>query len=125
MVKIVGYPQSGECVHTVSLIAISKKESKTLVQISARDRDSGTHLICVAKVGKVHHLSIHQHFKQFHEGTYNFVEVIGFDDDDNVFSTMDGFRFDWSITSGQEVLKRVQLKEARAKIQRSSEFEFD
>lgn len=58
MIKMLNYPTSGECVHTITLTAISRKESKTLVQITARDRDSGSTLRCVAKVGKVHHLSI-------------------------------------------------------------------
>ena len=32
--------------------------------------------------------------------------VVGYDDEDNIFSSMDGFRFDWSIVEGQDIIKK-------------------
>ena len=32
--------------------------------------------------------------------------MVGYDDDDNIFSSMDGFQFDWSITEGNDIVKK-------------------
>lgn len=31
---------------------------------------------------------------------------MGYDDEDNIFSSMDGFQFDWSITEGNDIIKK-------------------
>lgn len=38
-------------------------------------------------------------------GDYKLIEVIAYDDDGDIFSDLDGFRFDWSIVSGHEYIK--------------------
>ena len=34
------------------------------------------------------------------------IEVTGYDDEDNSFSSMDGFSFDWKITDGTDIIKK-------------------
>lgn len=34
------------------------------------------------------------------------IEVVGYDDEGNNFSSMDGFSFDWRITDGADVIKK-------------------
>lgn len=36
------------------------------------------------------------------------LKVVGFDDDQNVFSSLDGLRFDWQIEEGKDVVRKFQ-----------------
>ena len=50
--------------------------------------------------------------------------VVGFDDDDNIFSSMDGFTFDWTITSGTDIIKKFSAQDIGTRRLRHTDYFF-
>ena len=48
--------------------------------------------------------------------------VVGYDDEDNIFSTMDGFRFDWSITEGADIIKKFAAADTGSRYAHHSDY---
>jgi hypothetical protein len=45
-------------------------------------------------------------------GSQQHLEVRAYDDQGNIFSSLDGFRFDWQITQGAANMRRIKVKES-------------
>lgn len=60
-------------------------------------------------------LDIFTRSKQFSVNSNQHLTVVGYDDDDNIFSSMDGFRFDWTITEGNDIVKRFSAPDTGSK----------
>ena len=43
------------------------------------------------------------------------IRVAGFDDEGNLFSTLEGLEFDWTITKGNDVIKRMTSPDTGAR----------
>ena len=69
--------------------------------------DSGQVLRCQVKVGYVSRLAIQSNYRQFSVNNNKYLNVVGYDDEMNIFSELDGFRFDWTIKRGQDVIKKI------------------
>ena len=50
--------------------------------------------------------------------------VVGYDDEDNIFSSMDGFHFDWSITDGKDILKKFSAPDTGSRNLHHTDFFF-
>ena len=50
--------------------------------------------------------------------------MVGFDDDDNIFSSMDGFSFDWTIKSGTDIIKKFQAQDTGSRRLRHTDYFF-
>lgn len=98
--------RSNDCISTVYLEAKTLRETKSIILITAKDANSGTVLKCSAKVGLVHRLDITTRSKQFSVNSNQHIGVVGYDDEENSFSSMDGFSFDWKITDGTDIIKK-------------------
>jgi len=85
----------GECVDSVILRPQINRESKTLVWIKARDKASGQVLESQAKVSAIDYLAININYRHLYVNDKKTIDVVGYDDEGNIFSGMDGFRFDW------------------------------
>ena len=100
--------RSNDCISTVYLEAKTLRETKSIILITAKDANSGTVLKCSAKVGLVHRLDITTRSKQFSVNSNQHIGVVGYDDEENSFSSMDGFSFDWKITDGKDIIKNAE-----------------
>ena len=49
---------------------------------------------------------------------------MGYDDDDNIFSSMDGFRFDWSIAEGTDIIKKFSAPDTGSRHSHHSDYFF-
>lgn len=49
------------------------------------------------KLGKIDRISINVNYKHFYVNDKKHVDLVAFDDEGNIFSGLEGFRFDWSI----------------------------
>ena len=52
------------------------------------------------KIGTVDRLEIQSNYREFAVNNNKYLNVVGYDDKHNIFSELDGFRFDWTIESG-------------------------
>jgi nuclear pore complex protein Nup210 len=119
-----GTQGSQKCIDRVFLEPRTMRETKTLTWITARDRDSGQVLRCQAKVGAVDRLGILTHYRQFSVNENQHLQVAGFDDEDNIFSSLDGLRFDWTVTSGTDVVKRLAMPDTGSRTAHRSDLFF-
>ena len=71
------------------------------------------------KVGLIHHIQIFTNFAQFAVNNNQVLQVVGFDDDQNVFSSLDGLRFDWNIQEGKDVVRKFQSVDTGLKTENS------
>ena len=102
--------REGDCWDAVVLEPITTKAAKTLVWITAKDKNSGKVLHCEATVRKIHRIEIQSKYRQTYVNNNQHLQVVGYDDVGNVFTTLNGLRFDWTIIDGgQEFIKKVQV----------------
>lgn len=115
---------SNECISRVFLQAKTLKETKSIILITARDINSGTVLKCNTKVGQVDRLDIFTRSKQFSVNSNQQLIVVGYDDDDNIFSSMDGFSFDWTITEGTDIIKKFSAPDTGSRQSHHTDYFF-
>ena len=86
-----------DCVNRVEISSNVQRETKSLIWLTAKDQRSGQTLKAQIKVGKIHTIEIFSRFRQIAKGDRAHLEVRARDDENDVFSTLEGFKFDWSI----------------------------
>lgn len=60
-----------------------------------------------AKVGVVDSIDIHINYRHLYVNDKKHLDIVGYDSVGNIFSGLNGFRFDWSIISGEKYLKFI------------------
>lgn len=98
----------GDCVDSVILMPKIHYERSTLVRIFAKDKSSGQVLESQAKVGVVTKIEIQINYRHLYVNDKERLDIVGYDNEGNIFSGLDGFRFDWSIERGDSHLKFIQ-----------------
>jgi hypothetical protein len=63
------------------------------------------------KLGKIDRIAINVNYKHFYVNDKKHVDLVAFDDEGNIFSGLEGFRFDWSIQSGAQHMKIIPKPE--------------
>jgi hypothetical protein len=70
---------------------------------------------CESKIAKIKRIEILTKFRRINVGDLEVLELLGYDEEGNVFSTLEGLRFEWSIA--QPNLEIVPLKVESFKIE--------
>jgi len=83
--------KSNDCWDSVSLQANTMRPSNILNLITAYDKNSYETLRSEAKIAKVHRLAIEVRYRQITVNTNYKLKLIGYDEQGNKFSTLDGF----------------------------------
>ena len=74
-------------------------------------KETGDILRCESRVAKVHRIEIMTKLRTIDVGDVEILEVLGYDKEGNVFSTLEGMRFEWSIQANETSnLELVSLK---------------
>jgi hypothetical protein len=74
-------------------------------------------LRCSVKVAKLVKFGIYARFTQIAINDVQRLHIEAFDDEQGQFSSVDGFRFDWSIVSGNDKIKKMNMQEIDNKSQ--------
>jgi len=90
------------------------RPSNILNLITAYDKNSYETLRSEAKIARVHSLALEVRYKQITVDTKYKLKLVGYDDQGNRFSTLDGFQFDWKIERGSEIVHIVQAKDTNS-----------
>ena len=105
-----------ECANVAEISNLQLKEkTKNLVWLTAKDQLSGQVLNAEIKVSKISKIEIFSRFKQFNLGDRAHIEVRATDDEGNTFSCLDGFKFEWQVSSGHQNIMRMSLKDTAHK----------
>jgi nuclear pore complex protein Nup210 len=87
----------------------------SLIWITAKDKITGDVLRCETKVGRIHSLQILTNMRSIDVDDINILEVQAFDEEGNVFSTVEGMKFQWRIEENTQSLRKIPIKEAHFK----------
>ena len=98
----------GDCVSSVQIEPLVQKESKTLIWITAKDKNTGSILRAQVKLGIIDRLKIQSKYRQIYVNDKKHLRVVAFDDDGNIFSGLEGLRFDWTILQGEKNIRKIQ-----------------
>jgi hypothetical protein len=109
-----------ECTNVVRISSVQPRETKSVIWLTAKDKRSGQALTAAVTVGKVARLEIFARFRQIPKGDRQRLHVRGYDDEGNIFSTLDGFRFDWSEVSGGSNILRISRDQAEYRGQKAA-----
>ena len=78
------------------------------------------------KLGLITRLNIKTHLRQFYLNDYEHLGLDAYDEEGNLFSGLNGYRFDWNIEVGNQNVKVVSWREAsRTHSELSQEFELN
>ncbi len=67
--------------------------------------------MCEGRVAKVSRIEILTKLRTIDVGNIETLEILGYDQDGNVFSTLEGMRFEWTIPSSvSSILEFVSIK---------------
>jgi hypothetical protein len=75
------------------------------------------------EIAKIARIEIFSRFRQLSRGDSQHLAVRAFDKEGNVFSTLDGFRFDWDVVSGAHNIRRIPIKDSHMKAHGHSHLE--
>lgn len=81
-------------------------------------------LRCQVKFGNVHRIEIQSNYKEFAVNDINYLNVVGYDGAGNIFSELDGFSLDWTVTEGKDIVKAVQTQDPRMRHQHQTDVFF-
>jgi nuclear pore complex protein Nup210 len=96
---------------------IATVENPAISLITAKDQlNSQEMLRCEVKVGRIHSLAILTTVRSIRVGSSEVISVQAFDEAGNVFSSVEGLRFYWTIERGQNSLDMRRLSETNAAI---------
>ena len=78
-------------------------------------KETGDLLRCEAKTAFIKRIEIMTKLRSIDVGNYESLELLGYDDEGNVFTTLEGVRFDWLLTENSNLAKFVSFKESKVK----------
>ena len=115
------------CFPEAVLKPISTVESPPVTLITATDLLNQDSLKCEVKLSKIRKLEILTTVKSFRVQDYQTLIAQAYDEEGNVFSSLEGLRFKWQIVNGNEAMGIPRLKdslvtssEARREIENSN-----
>ena len=89
-----------------------KKDFDGIIWLTAKDVETEELLKCEARVKKIVRLEILTKFKTLDVGDFEQVELIGYDEEGNSFTTLEGLKFEWSAV-GEGKADFVNFKNSR------------
>lgn len=72
--------------------------------------DSGDMLKVESKISKIQKIEILTKLRTIDVGDIQVLEVLGYDPEGNVFSTLEGVRFNWKIEQNENILEFLTTK---------------
>lgn len=93
-----GDNQSEEKCENTVMVSVGKKNNYDgIVWLKANDVETGEFLKCEAKVKPIKRLEILTKFRTLDVGDHEQIELIGYDEENNSFTTLEGLKFVWSV----------------------------
>lgn len=101
-----------DCANIVEVQLQHPKLFSQTVWLSAKDLRTHSNLKAEVKVAKIHRIEIFSRFGQINKGDSQSLEVKAFDEEGRAFTTLEGFKFDWTVVAGADNIRRIKPREA-------------
>jgi len=118
------------CQSQATVALFSNKPYDNIIWITAKDRgifeilflnefmfffsfhyeESGDILKVESKISKIHKIEILTKLRTIDVGDVQVLEVLGYDPEENVFSTLEGLKFNWKIEQNENILEFMPTK---------------
>lgn len=108
------YDEDRECSTKLLISTISGELARNLAVIIAEDVNTGQMIRCDVIVDVIASLAITTTTRElFLEDAPEDFEVHAFDDQGNMFSSVQGIEFEWSLEEGPTILRFIQFKDSQ------------
>ena len=87
------------------------KSVKDITYVSAKDKNSNEVFKCKVGFSEVNRISIENNFDSINVGDISELHVLAHDDKGNIFSSLEGWKFNWKIISGHNNAQLIKLTE--------------
>ena len=87
------------------------KSTKEITYVSAKDRNSNEIFKCKVGFAEVNKISIENNFDYINIGDVFELHVLAHDEKGNIFSSLEGWKFNWKIISGHNNAQLIRLTE--------------
>ena len=110
VLKVQGIVTSNNCESKAVLMLQHDGAWVSPLSISAKDRDSEDVVRADVRLSRIASIDIVTKFRVMNVGQVVEFYVSGFDSEHNTFSSLKGFKFEWSIVQDDAVVQRVSIR---------------
>ena len=119
-------PEDGNNCYSEAYVYTKSKSVKEITYVTAKDKKTNEYFKCKVGFGEVSKISIEKNFDTINVGDVFELHVLAHDDRGNIFSSLEGWKFNWKILSGHnnaQLIKyidhgKVEIGDKREKIER-------
>ena len=120
-------PEDNKNCFSEAYIYTKSKSIKDITYVTAKDKRTNEYFKCKVGFAEVSRISIEKSFDTINVGDIFELHVLAYDDKGNIFSSLEGWKFNWKILSGHnnaQLIKfidhgKVEIGEKREKIEKS------
>lgn len=115
--SVEGKPDSDNpsCQSTAIVTLFANKYYNNVIWITARDKETYDVLKVESRIASIARIEILTKLRTIDVGDIQVLEVLGYDSEGNVFSSLEGMRFEWSIQQNDQILEFVSVKDSAIK----------
>ena len=93
-------PEDGPNCYSEVYVYTKSKSVKEITYVTAKDKRTNEYFKCKVGFGEVSKISIEKNFDTINVGDIFELHVLAHDDRGNIFSSLEGWKFNWKILSG-------------------------
>ena len=112
MLNVTGITTSNNCESKAVLYLQHDGGWVSPLTISAKDRDSDDVVRADVRLSRIASIDIITKFRVMNVGHVVEFYVAGFDSEHNTFSSLKGFKFEWTIVQDSAVVQRVSIRDS-------------
>lgn len=108
---MITHKDENDCSDYVILVPLVYNELESSTTITAYDENSGTSLTCMVNVGLINKLEVNIGQSNLFINVEKSLRVTAYNEKGNIFTSLNGFRFDWTVSNGTEFVKLTEKPE--------------
>ena len=119
-------PEDGNNCFSEAYVYSKSKSQKEITYVTAKDKKTNEYFKCKVGFAEVSKISIEKNFDTINVGDVFELHVLAYDERGNIFSSLEGWKFNWKIINGHnnaQLIKltdhgKVEIGDKREKIER-------
>ena len=105
-----------DCFNTAMARVETKKAFNGTIWLMATDKDTGNTIKCEARVAYINRVEILTRLRTVYVEDFETLEIIAYDDENNSFNSLEGFKFSWTITQKETLAAFQSFKESNVQV---------
>ena len=102
-------PEDDKNCYSEAYVYTKAKSTKDITFVSAKDKKTNEYFKCKVGFGEISRISIEKNFDTINVGDIFELHVLAHDDRGNIFSSLEGWKFNWKIIKGHNNAQLIKL----------------